>query len=96
MTTTKQTKTTKKQTKKDLVIPPVNTITLRGMIAKLYKIYEQYGDLPVYHQEDPEGNSFGTIDIQWSITLGETKQGNAIFISPYEENIDDKIFDSMF
>lgn len=90
MTTTK---TTKKQTKKAIAIPPVNTITLRGMIAKLYKAYEQYGDLPVYHQQDPEGNGFSTLDIQWSITIGETKQGNAIFIVPYEEGIEDKIFE---
>lgn len=66
-------------------------------ISELIKILEAYrkelGDIPVFHQKDPEGNEFGTIDLRSISYDTDTKVGTAMFIYPFEENIDDKLFE---
>lgn len=65
-------------------------------VSELIKVLQEYkkelGDIPVFHQTDPEGNGFGTINVD-SISWTEgTNVGKAMFIFPYNENIEDELF----
>lgn len=73
----------------------VKTMKISELIGLLTAYKNKFGDIPVIHQADPEGNSYGTINPR-SINYGETKIGKAVFIFPFEEDIEDKLFDSIF
>lgn len=69
----------------------IKTCRISQLIYLLGKLKEQVGDVKVFHQTDPEGNSFGTIDPTdvnnsfWYLT--DTAQGKCITIHPHEENV---------
>lgn len=69
----------------------IKTMKVSELIELLGKYKKELGDIPVYHQTDPEGNGFGTIDKN-SICYMETNNGKAVFISPYYEYIEDELF----
>lgn len=58
------------------------TISLTGLIQELQSLNEKYGNMPVIHQSDPEGNSFGTIQ-----PASMYVEDGMLFIHPFEENI---------
>lgn len=58
------------------------TISLTGLIQELQSLNKKYGNMPVIHQSDPEGNSFGTIQ-----PASMYVDGGMLFIHPFEENI---------
>lgn len=69
----------------------MKTLTLKQIIALLNAYKNKYGDMLVIHQTDPEGNGFGTIHPD-SICCGDTSKGKALFIAPFEENIEEELF----
>lgn len=60
----------------------IQTISLIGLIEELEKLKNEYGNMPVIHQSDPEGNSFGTIQ-----PASMYVEDGMLFIHPFEENI---------
>lgn len=68
----------------------IDTIKVKDLIRLLRKFD---GELPVFHQTDPEGNSFGTIKndsvYHSQVNRDGVGNGHAVFIAPYEENLDD-------
>lgn len=54
-------------------------------ISKLIKILEAYrkelGDIPVFHQKDPEGNEFGTIDLRSIVRYRYKSRNSYVYIS---------------
>lgn len=69
----------------------IQTLRISELIKVLQEIKKEVGDVPVIHQRDPEGNGFGTIDA-CSICTGETEIGMAVFIEPYDEDIEDELY----
>lgn len=70
----------------------IKTMKISELIKELNEWKCEFGDVPVFHQADPEGNSYGTIHKR-SITYdNDTALGTAIFIMPFEEGIEDKLF----
>lgn len=69
----------------------IQTLRISELIKILQGIKKQVGDIPVIHQRDPEGNGFGTIDIN-SISLDKTDIGTVLFIEPYHEDIEDELY----
>jgi hypothetical protein len=66
-------------------------------LITLLKVYQKdLGDVPVFHQRDPEGNGFGTIHPRSLSYDDQTKVGTAVFIMPFDEYIEDELFESMF
>jgi len=66
-------------------------------ISQLIKILEEYkkgfGDLPVIHSSDCEGNQYNTVDERSFGYMTTDKVGKVLLISPFEENIEDDLFD---
>lgn len=66
-------------------------------ISQLIKILEEYkkcfGDLPVIHSSDCEGNSYNTITTSSIAYMDTDKVGKVFVLFPNEEYIDDKLFD---
>lgn len=60
----------------------IQTISLIGLIEELEKLKNEYGNMPVIHQSDPEGNSFGTIQ-----PASMYVEDGMLFIHPFDENI---------
>ena len=70
----------------------LQTMKISELIT-LLKVYQKdLGDVPVFHQRDPEGNGFGTINPRSIAYDSETKVGNAVFIFPFDEYIEDELF----
>lgn len=71
----------------------IQTLRISELIKVLQGIKKEVGDVPVIHQRDPEGNGFGTINAR-SVCPGETDIGMAVFIEPYDEDIEEELFGS--
>lgn len=69
----------------------LETMKISKLIDLLKKYQKELGDVPVFHQTDPECNGYGTID-HMSICYMDTNIGKAIFISPFHEYIEDELF----
>jgi hypothetical protein len=70
----------------------LKTLKISQLIKILLEYHKQFGDIPVFHQSDTEGNSYGTIDEKSISYMDDTELGKAMFIAPYEEYIDDELF----
>lgn len=64
-----------------------DTLTISKLISVLNEYKRTLGDIQIFHQSDPEGNSFGTIT-ERSIDWYDTQVGRALFIMPFEEGIE--------
>ena len=74
----------------------LQTMKISELIT-LLKVYQKdLGDVPVFHQRDPEGNGFGTIHPRSLSYDDQTTVGKAVFIMPFDEYIEDERFESMF
>ena len=76
----------------------LKTMKISELITLLKAYQRENGDVPVFHQRDPEGNGYGTLDPQniFYADKTDTKIGKALFIAPFEEGIEDELFDSLF
>lgn len=76
----------------------LQTMKISELVAFLNAEKKRLGDVPVFHQADPEGNSYGTLNTQhiFYAEKTDTKVGRALFIAPFVENIGDELFDSLF
>lgn len=67
-------------------------------ISEVIKVLQDYkndlGDIPVFHQSDPEGNSFGTLHPRSFSYDTDTKVGTAMFICPFAEYVE--VYDEIF
>jgi len=70
----------------------LQTMKISELITLLKAYQKDLGDVPVFHQRDPEGNGFGTIHPRSLSYDSETTVGNAVFIMPYDEYIEDELF----
>lgn len=70
----------------------LKTLKLSELIALLTAYKKELGDVPVFHQTDPEGNGYGTLDAMSLYYDNETTVGTAVFIMPFEEYIEDKLY----
>ena len=70
----------------------IKTMKISELIKELQEWKCEFGDVPVFHQADPEGNSYGTIDKRSFSYDSDTSIGTAIFIMPFEESIEDELF----
>ena len=70
----------------------LQTMTVSDMIALLAAYKKEFGDIPVFHQKDPEGNGFGTITPRSFTWTSDTAVGTAVFIMPFNEGIEDYLF----
>lgn len=67
----------------------MKTLKISELIEVLTEYKNLLGDIPVFHQTDTEGNSFGTLDKFYSFCYDRnTKEGTVLFIGPYEEGIE--------
>lgn len=74
------------------------TMMLSELIEFAQKIYGYFGDLPVYLQQDTEGNGYATLKKEDSFWAEQDekdgKKALAMIIQPFEENLDyDELFD---
>lgn len=74
----------------------LQTMTISELITLLKAYHRENGDIPVFHQRDPEGNGYGTIHPRSIYCDPSTKVGKAIMIHPFVEDIEDELFDSLF
>lgn len=65
----------------------VKTMKISELVNHLNAIKNQLGDIDVIHQEDPEGNSFGTIQKE-SIYVCSDGGKDRVFIFPYHEHLE--------
>lgn len=70
----------------------IKTMKINELIQELQDWKKEFGDIPVIHQSDPEGNSFGTIDKRSFSYDSDTTIGTALFICPFEEDIEDELY----
>ena len=70
----------------------LKTLKLSELIALLTAFKKEIGDVPVFHQTDPEGNSFGTLAPRSFWYDSTTNVGKALFIMPFEEHIDEQLW----
>ena len=75
-----------------MVKSEVKTMKISELIKLLEIFKKDFGDMPVIHQEDPEGNGFGTLNCR-SFYYDQTKMGNTLFIMPFEEGVEDRLFE---
>ncbi len=68
----------------------IETLTISQVMKILLEYHKLFGDMPVFHVSDPEGNSYGTLHLR-SFGYDNTKIGKALFISPFAENVE--VFD---
>lgn len=67
------------------------TITVSMMIKYLKEVLRLKGDLPVFLQQDSEGNGYGTLNAWRSFWLDgniKTQKCSALMIMPFEEHLD--------
>ena len=69
----------------------IKTMKISELIEQLEINKRAFGDIPVIHQSDPEGNSFGTIH-ERSIGYDDTSLGRTLFIMPFNEDIEEELF----
>lgn len=70
---------------------PKNTMKASELIFWLTKAVEKLGDLPVYLQQDTEGNGYGTLNKEKSLFVEQdedTKKCTHIILQPFEEHLD--------
>ena len=70
----------------------LETMRISDVVALLLAYKKEFGDIPVYHQRDPEGNGFGTIHPHSFSWDDHTAVGKAMFIMPFNEYIEDYLF----
>ena len=67
------------------------TIKASELIFWLSLVVKKVGDLPVFLQEDTEGNGYGTLNIKRSLFVEQddkTKKCTHIIIQPFEEHLE--------
>lgn len=67
------------------------TMMLDDLISLLLVIKNRLGDMPVFLQQDTEGNGFGTIQKEKCFFVEEdekTKKAKGLIIQPFEEHLD--------
>ena len=76
----------------------LQTMKISELVAFLNAEKKRLGDVPVFHQRDPEGNGYGTLNPQniFYADKTDTKIGKALFIAPFDEGIEDDLYDSIF
>jgi hypothetical protein len=62
------------------------------LIKELQQLKAELGDIPVIHQRDPEGNGYGTITSRSVCVYNESSIGKFISIEPFDEYIEDRLF----
>lgn len=70
---------------------PKKTMKASELIFWLTKAVEKLGDLPVYLQEDTEGNGYGTLNKEKSLFVeqdDDTQKYTCIILQPFEEHLD--------
>lgn len=75
------------------IIKELETVRISELISILMEYKKEFGDIPVYHQRDPEGNGFGTLNARSISWTDETTVGKAVFIYPWNEYIEDYLFE---
>lgn len=66
------------------------TMKASELIFWLTKAVEKFGDLPVYLQEDTEGNGYGTLNKEKSLFVeqdDDTKKWTRMILQPFEEHL---------
>ena len=74
----------------------LKTMKISELVAFLNAEKKRLGDVPVFHQKDSEGNGFGTISPDSIYCDPSTKVGKAVMIHPFDEGIEDDLYDSIF
>ena len=74
----------------------LKTMKISELITLLKAYQRENGDVPVFHQKDSEGNGFGTINPDSIYCDPSTKVGKAVMIHPFDEGIEDDLYDSIF
>jgi len=67
------------------------TIKASELVFWLSLVVKKIGDLPVYLQQDTEGNGYGTLNIKKSFFVDQddkTKKYSHIIIQPFEEHLE--------
>lgn len=62
------------------------TLNIKQLIAILTSIAKDKPNLKIYLSRDTEGNSYGTMDKEWSFCLDEPNQ--ALLLFPFEDGIE--------
>ena len=70
----------------------LKTMTISEFVTLLLAYKKELGDIPIYHQRDPEGNGYGTIQPRSLEWYGGTAVGKALFIMPFNEGIEEYLF----
>ena len=70
----------------------IKTMKISELIKELQDWKKEFGDIPVIHQSDPEGNSFGTLHKRSFSYDSDTSIGTALFICPFQEDIEDELY----
>ena len=74
------------------MVKELQTMRISELISLLSAYQKELGDVPVFHQRDPEGNGFGTINPRSLSWDSDTAVGKAVFIMPFNEGIEDYLF----
>ena len=74
------------------MIKELETMRIDDVIGLLLAYKKEFGNIPVYHQRDPEGNGFGTLHPRSFSWDSDTAVGKAVFIMPFNEYIEDYLF----
>lgn len=75
------------------MVQELETMKISELVTLLLAYKKELGDIPVYHQRDPEGNGFGTIQPRSLSWASDTAVGKAVFIMPFNEYIEDYLFE---
>lgn len=75
------------------MVQELETMKISELVTLLLAYKKELGDIPVYHQRDPEGNGFGTIHPRSLSWASDTTVGKAVFIMPFNEYIEDYLFE---
>ena len=74
------------------MIKELETMRIDDIVGLLLAYKKEFGNIPVYHQRDPEGNGFGTLNPRSFTWASDTAVGKAVFIMPFNEYIEDYLF----
>lgn len=72
----------------------IETMKISELIKDLMIAMKQLGDIPVVHSRDEEGNSYNTIKADSINYMDTDKAGRVLVLYPFEEYIDDQLFDN--
>jgi len=70
----------------------LQTMKISELITLLKVYQKENGDIPVFHQRDPECNGIGTIHPDSIHCDPSTSVGKVVMIHPYDEYIEDELY----